>query len=253
MNDVQLEKWSREYKLDLINICNNANRKYLSDRLPYPYTNENAEWWLDMVEKQEGREGVFRAIVYQGKCVGNITVEKKNDVFCKDCEIGYVLNDDFSGRGIMTQAIHDICAIAFEELDILRITACVYKPNKASSKILLRNGFRQEGILKNGVYKNNEVYDLVMYGKYKEETQILDISKDELASQIHTTKLGYDRCKNNLGIEEDVIRYCQNLILNKNSHIKQEGKNYYVQLDQVEIVVNAKSFTLITAHMCRGT
>ena len=41
-----------------------------------------------MVKKQEGKEGIFRAIIVDGKYVGSISVEKKSDVFCKDAEIG---------------------------------------------------------------------------------------------------------------------------------------------------------------------
>lgn len=28
---------------------------YLSDRLPHPYTDESAEWWINMVAKNDGR------------------------------------------------------------------------------------------------------------------------------------------------------------------------------------------------------
>ena len=74
---IELKPWTLEDKKDLAQLCHNADRRFLSDRLPYPYTEDNAQWWIGMAEKQEGKEGIFRAILADGKVVGNISVEKK--------------------------------------------------------------------------------------------------------------------------------------------------------------------------------
>ena len=70
-------------------------------------------------------------------------------------------------KGIMTEAAGQICRIAFEALDIIRITGLVYGPNIASRRVLEKNGFTLEGIMKNAVVKNENVYDLYVYGKLK--------------------------------------------------------------------------------------
>ena len=127
--NVILEKWTQEFKPELIKICNEVDRSYLSNRLPYPYTEESADWWLGMVSDHDGKDGIFRAIVADGKIVGNISVEQKSDVYCKDGEIGYLLLTDCWSKGIMTEAVRQICAAAFLELDIIRITGLVYAPN----------------------------------------------------------------------------------------------------------------------------
>lgn len=246
---IELRKWSKKYKKDLMKICNQANREYLADRLPFPYKESDADWWLDRIRKLEGKEGVFRAIFYNDECVGNITIEKKSDVFCKDGEIGYLLIDEVKGKGIMSQAVKEICEIAFDELDLSRISGSVFKPNTASIKVLKKNGFIKEGLLKKAVYKNEQFYDLELLGKYKNEKQQVTISKKELADRLHTTKLGSQRCKVNLQLsKEDVIKYCQEIILDNRSKIEQEGKNYYISLNDVCLTINSKSFTLITAH-----
>jgi ribosomal-protein-alanine N-acetyltransferase len=164
---IELVKWSPALKQDLINICNLVDRSFLSNRLPYPYTEDSADWWLGMVSEQDGKEGVFRAIVADGSVVGNISVEKKSDVYCKDGEIGYLLLTEHWSKGIMTEAVRQICDAAFTELDLVRITGLVYAPNVASQRVLQKNGFVQEGIQKNAVYKNGQLYDLYLYGKLK--------------------------------------------------------------------------------------
>lgn len=165
--EITLEKWKKEDAYDLMKICNETDRTYLSNRLPYPYTEENADWWLNMVSEKEGKRGIFRSVRVDGEIVGNITVEQKEDVFVKDAELGYLLLPRMWSRGIMSEAVRRICEIAFKELDIVRITGQVYEPNAASRRILEKNGFELEGILKKAVFKEGKIWNLCVYGKTK--------------------------------------------------------------------------------------
>ena len=110
-------------------ICNAVNRGYLSNRLPFPYTESDAKWWLDMVEEHDGKDGIFRAVLVDGTIVGNITVEQKSDVYGKDAEIGYLLITEKWSQGNMTEAVGQVCKLAFSSLDISRITGLVYEGN----------------------------------------------------------------------------------------------------------------------------
>lgn len=69
-------------------------------------------------------------------------------------------------------------------------------------------------------------------------------------NKIHTTKMGLDRIKNNLKLDtEDVILYCKNKILDKNAYIYRQGKNWYCEVCNIKITINARSYTIITAHI----
>lgn len=72
---------------------------------------------------------------------------------------------------------------------------------------------------------------------------ILNIDK------LHTTDMGIKRIQRNLNIHEDVLDYCKKKIINKNCLIKHIGKNYYCEIDNIIITVNATSYTIITAHI----
>ena len=61
--NVELRKWTRNDRLALKRLCNDVDRTFLSDRMPLPYSDEDAEWWLSMVGKSEGIDGTFRAVV----------------------------------------------------------------------------------------------------------------------------------------------------------------------------------------------
>ena len=78
--DIELRIPTIDDKEGLKALCNAVDRTYLSDRMPYPYTDEDAEWWISMVTDNEGINGVWRVIYYDGKLVGNISVEKKSGV-----------------------------------------------------------------------------------------------------------------------------------------------------------------------------
>jgi len=157
---LELRHWKQSDAMELTNLCNAVDRRFLSDRLPYPYTEKDAEEWLKMVTDNDEITGIHRAIVCDGKLIGSISVEKKED----DAEIGYMLLNEYTNKGIATEAVKQVCTIAFKVLSFEQITANVFQPNIASMRVLLKNGFKYKGIIPNAVVKDGNVYDLLIYG-----------------------------------------------------------------------------------------
>ena len=68
--------------------------------------------------------------------------------------------------------------------------------------------------------------------------------------KIHTTSMGVERIKKNLKLDtNDVVLYCKNKVLDKNSYIYKKGKNWYCEVDNIRITINSYSYTIITAHI----
>lgn len=66
---------------------------------------------------------------------------------------------------------------------------------------------------------------------------------------IHTTEMGIYRIRKNLKIDtDDVVEFCKQKILNDACNIYRQGKNWYCEVEDIEITVNACSYTVITAH-----
>ena len=62
-------------------------------------------------------------------------------------------------------------------------------------------------------------------------------------------ELGKNRIKRNLNIDTyDVVDWCKQKIISKNSNIYRKGKNWYIDIDSITITANASSYTIITAH-----
>ena len=71
----------------------------------------------------------------------------------------------------------------------------------------------------------------------------------ENIEKVHTTEMGAGRIRKNLGLDDiDVVEWCRTKILDKDSVITRQGKNWYVRIEGCVITVNASSYTIITAH-----
>lgn len=71
--------------------------------------------------------------------------------------------------------------------------------------------------------------------------------------EIHTTEMGADRIRRNLKINTaDTVEYCKSRILDRSCKIYKRGKNWYCEVDNLKITINARSYTIITAHIMKG-
>lgn len=67
--------------------------------------------------------------------------------------------------------------------------------------------------------------------------------------KLHTTELGGVRIKRNLSLDiDDIVEWCKDKISSVHAIIARRGKNWYVNVDDIVITVNAHSYTIITAH-----
>lgn len=164
-----LEKWSRALAPSLAESANDERiPRFLRNTFPHPYTEECAEFFISAAEKMQ-EKGIFYAIVSEGKAIGGIDLTLQEDVHCRQAELGYWLNPDFWGKGIMTQAVGRICAEAFEKLPVHRIQAQVFGENTASCRVLEKCGFQREGVLRGSVYKNGQFHDSYIYALLSSE------------------------------------------------------------------------------------
>jgi pimeloyl-ACP methyl ester carboxylesterase len=170
---VTLHEWTSADKEALIALCNAVDRTFLSDRLPYPYTEADADWWLEMVTENAGKEGVWRSIRAKGQLVGSISVERMDGGGQAIGEIGYMILTSCWSQSIGTEAVRQICEIAFQELALDQIIGQVFPENVASARVLEKNGFRLEETKTGAVVKGGKAMDVRVYQKSK---AVLDIT-----------------------------------------------------------------------------
>lgn len=140
--------------------------QYLRNSFPYPYTLDNA---LSFINFSLEHHTTDFGIVVDGICVGGVGVTFQKDIYIKNCELGYWLGRDYWNRGIMSKVIQMICEYIFQNFTVTKICAEVFRENETSAHILIKNGFQEEGYLKEHAYKDNIFHDVILYGLRRNE------------------------------------------------------------------------------------
>ncbi len=83
----------------------------------------------------------------------------------KRTEVGYELHPDFWGKGLVGEALEAVVKFGFEELQLNRIGAIVFVENDASQKVLIKQGFEREGILRQYIVQSGTAHDVYIYAK----------------------------------------------------------------------------------------
>lgn len=163
-----IRKWKMADAKDLAKALSNKKvQDNLRDGLPYPYTEQDGEYYItSMLEADENDTFAF-AITVDGKVAGSIGVFRQGNIHRLTAELGYYIGEEYWGRGIMTKAVKQICEYVFEHSDIIRIYAEPFSYNIASCRVLEKAGFQYEGTLRNNAIKNGKVLDMKMYSLLK--------------------------------------------------------------------------------------
>ena len=93
------------------------------------------------------------AIVYKenGKMIGTCgftRIDEDNNLV----EIGYVLNPDYWGRGLATEAVERVLEFAFEVMSINRVEAKFIFGNDASLAVMKKAGMTFEGYQRDAIF-----------------------------------------------------------------------------------------------------
>ncbi|MEP7143382.1 MAG: GNAT family protein [Ferruginibacter sp.] len=138
-----------------------ANNKKIWDNvrdfLPSPYTNKDAETFINMT-KQEDIPMTF-AIEFREQFCGVIGLVRQCDVYRKTAEIGYWIGEPFWNKGIATTAVKLVTGYGLHSLDLIRIHTGVFEYNTGSMRVLEKNGYRKDGIFQKSIIKNGQIWD----------------------------------------------------------------------------------------------
>lgn len=168
MSDVTIRQWKKEDCGGLAAIAN--NRKIwlnVRDRFPHPYTVKDGLAWIEHTTKQQPLQNL--AVLYKDKIAGSVGVTLRDDVYRKSIEIGYFIGEPYWGKGIATRAVELMMEFIRQRFDVSRVYAEVFETNKASMRVLEKNGFHLEGIRERAVIKNNVIMDDHVWVKFLEQ------------------------------------------------------------------------------------
>ena len=119
--------------------------------VPYPYTIENALEFINSSHRDfKSLKAVNFAIQYKynlegvNRIVGIIGL-KNIDYDKKNTNLGYWIGEPYWGNGIATESVTLVINYAFSVLGLKEVYAYVYSENKASIRVLEKNGMTKKG------------------------------------------------------------------------------------------------------------
>jgi RimJ/RimL family protein N-acetyltransferase len=142
----------------------------LSDIFLYPQPYESTEGYLESVlEGREDTRGFVIANIDTEEYIGQINLDRidwKNRVGTIGVVIGRTSR---LGLGHGTEAMKLLVRFAFLEMNLRRLELEVYEFNERAIRSYTKCGFREEGRLREKIYKAGRYYDVVQMGLLRSE------------------------------------------------------------------------------------
>jgi len=148
-------------------LSNKKIQDNLRDGLPYPYTEQDGKEFISAMLAANENDTFAFAITVNGKVIGSIGAFRQGNIHRQTAELGYYIAEEYWGKGIMTEAVKQLCDYVFSNTDIIRIYAEPFAYNIGSCRVLEKAGFQYEGTLRSNALKNGNVFDMKMYSKLK--------------------------------------------------------------------------------------
>jgi [ribosomal protein S5]-alanine N-acetyltransferase len=106
------------------------------------------------------------AIEAEGRIVGVITLGDVLRESLQLANVGYFVSQEYNGRGLATRAVADVVRFAFDEAGLHRLEAGTLPDNRASQRVLEKNGFARYGLARgllmiDGVWRDHVLFELL--------------------------------------------------------------------------------------------
>jgi ribosomal-protein-serine acetyltransferase len=169
--DLVLRTWEEENADELFALTD-KNRSQLQRWLAWVPETKSREDSLKFIQKclkeYEEESGLELGIWYQNKLVGCIGLHGFNKTSHR-ANLGYWLDQDYQGKGIITQAAKNLIEYGFKTRNLNRIGLEAGTENSKSRAVAERLGFAQEGVLRKYDFLDGRFVDYAIYGLLREE------------------------------------------------------------------------------------
>ncbi len=100
--------------------------------------------------------------------IGHLSLFNIHDISGR-AEVGYLLHKDHWQKGYMSEALAAFIKACFDRLGLRRLEADIDPDNAASTALIRRMGFIQEGMFKSRWVVAGQITDSAMYGLLKDD------------------------------------------------------------------------------------
>lgn len=155
-----------------------AGRREISDTMisvPHPYPDGEAERYVARKKRDlaEGSSITFVIGLKAEEAFSGIIELRAIDKEHSLGELSFWLRNEAWGKGYMSEAVQVMVRYGFEEIGLNRLYAFHMLRNPATGRVLEKNGFRQEGILRQRVRKWGQFEDVAIMAILREDWRSL--------------------------------------------------------------------------------
>ena len=169
--DLRLTKIQANDSIRLFSLVD-SNRNYLREWLPWvdfnTTENDSKEFIARSEKLADEKKGVVYGIRHNADLVGIIGFNYI-DYFHRICEIGYWLDAQCQGQGIVSRSTEALIEFAFEDLDMNKVCIPVATENSSSRAIPERLGCSIEGTSREAEWLYDHFVDHVLYSLLRSE------------------------------------------------------------------------------------
>src|SRR5690625_362847 len=148
------------------------SRHYLRQWLPWVDHVKTVDHSLQFIKQSfelyANRQSLNAGVFYQNKLAGIVSFNHF-DWANYIGEIGYWLDIDQQGKGIMTQAVKSLIDQGFTYFDLNKIEIYTATENTKSQAIPQRLNFKKEGVIREAEFLYDHYVDHIVYGLLKKE------------------------------------------------------------------------------------
>lgn len=152
------------------------NRLFLKSYEPtWPENCLSADFFARRLRRQQSDWQQDRArhfLIFEkssGQLLGGININDIKRGVSQNASLGYWLDEDIQGQGLMAEAMILILHYAFTNLNLHRIHAACIPDNERSKKLLIRAGFQEEGFAKSYLKIDGRWQDHILFGFCKQD------------------------------------------------------------------------------------
>ena len=163
-------------KFDASAIQRAAGAREIADTMisiPHPYPANEAKRY---VARQQAERGAGRSVTFTiehkaERCFYGLVEVRNIDHEHSIGELSFWLMVEAWGQGYMSEVVQAVVRYGFESLSLNRLYAYHMLRNPVSERVLEKNGFKQEGLLRQRVRKWGQFEDVALWAILRQEWQ----------------------------------------------------------------------------------
>lgn len=126
-------------------------------------------------QKEARQDSAYAFFVFRkddNQILGGCTLSNVRRGVTQASSLGYWIGARFARQGFMYDAVRALIPFVFSTLGLHRLEAACLPTNEASQNLLIKAGFRQEGLARKYLQINGEWRDHVLYALLEDEAAV---------------------------------------------------------------------------------